>query len=127
MIPHPIRLRHPWETEPAGENCVLHRRRFNRPTSLDAWERVTLEIDRVCCAGEARLNGVSVGRLTPGEYFSADVTSLLQPNNELCMEIDPRSVLPNPPPSSTIYIINPDTPLGSPVGDVQLVIRATHS
>lgn len=127
MIPHPIRLRHPWETQPVGDSRVLHRRRFNRPTSLDDWERVTLEIDRVCCAGEISLNGNAVGTLAPGEYFSADVTEMLQSRNELRIEIDPASVLPKPPPSSTIYIIDPNAPLGSPVGDVQLVIRAIHS
>jgi hypothetical protein len=125
MIPHPIRLRHPWETEGSAAGNVTYRRKFNRPTGLDLWEQVTLEIDRAVVAGQVSLNGTSLGQLKPGEFFTADISSLLAPANELCVLADPRSALAAPPGSSSIYITDPDEPLGSPVGDVRLVIRST--
>lgn len=124
MIPHPIRLRHPWDSEPQPDGRILYRRQFNRPTGLDAWEQVSLEIDRAMVAGEVSLNGSSIGQLKPGVFFTADVTTLLAMANELCVLADPRSALPAPPPSASIYITAPNEPLGSPIGDVRLVIRS---
>jgi hypothetical protein len=126
MIPHSIRLRQPWEELPAESGRMLYRRRFNRPTGLDAWERVALEIDRAMLVGEVSLNGFLLGQLMPGQLFVADITPHLQAANELSVEADPQTVLPTPPQSNSIYIVDPTEPLGSPIGDVRLVIRAVH-
>ena len=94
MIPHSIRLRHPWDELPGGSpETVIYRRRFQRPTNLDASECVTLEIDRAICSGTVALNGIALGNLQAGEYFTAEVTSLLQSQNELSIEIDPKTRL----------------------------------
>ena len=131
MVPHPIRLRHPWDELPAADSGrVRYRRMFKCPTGLDTWERVWLEVDRIVFPGEIFLNVRSLGRLQPTEFFSADVTSLLQPNNELIVEVDRQAAGDSDnqahPVSHSAYIVEPDAPLGSPVGDVRLVIRASH-
>jgi hypothetical protein len=125
MIPHSIRLRHPWDELPGGTaETIIYRRRFQRPTNLDASECVTLEIDRAVCSGTVALNGIAIGNLQAGEYFAAEVTSLLQSQNELSFEIDPKTRLATTPETQTIYVVDPDEPPGSPIGDVRLVIRA---
>jgi len=136
MIPHPIRLRQPWDELPGtAPGRVVYRRRFKCPNDLDTWERVSLEVDRTLFSGEITLNGQPIGRLEPGQLFSADITQLLQPANELRAEVDPQTAAeclgqsaapPQPPPSHSIYIVDPDEPPGSPIGDVRLVIRAVH-
>ncbi len=124
MIPHPIRLRHPWESEPRADGQILYRRRFNRPTGLEAHEQVSLEIDRAMVAGQVSLNGASLGQLKPGEFFTADITSLIAEANEVAVVADPSTARTSPPPSSSIYISDANEPTGSPFGDVRLVIRA---
>ncbi|HZZ30137.1 MAG TPA: hypothetical protein VFE46_19220 [Pirellulales bacterium] len=127
MIPHPIRLQHPWDELPGPTpDRVLFRRRFNSPAALDTWERVSLEIDRAIFSGEASLNGTRLAPLTAGQFFSAEVTSLLKPANELLVEVDKHSQLPQPPASASVYVVDPHQPLGSPIGDVRLVIRTIH-
>ena len=125
MIPHTIRLRRPWEeVEGAVEGRKVFRRRFNRPTGLDAWERVTLEIDRVLFCGQVFLNGTLLGEFRPGEVFAAEITTALLSANELVAEVDPRTAVAGPVESASIYIVDPAEEPGSPIGDVRLVIRA---
>ncbi len=124
MIPHPIRLRHPWASEPQPDGRVIFRRNFNRPSGLDPWERVSLEVDRAIVAGQMSLNGTLLGELKPGEFFTTDITSLIADANEVCLLADPRTARTSPPPSSSIYISDANEPPGSPAGDVRLVIRA---
>jgi hypothetical protein len=127
MIPHPIRLRHPWDELPGTvPGRVLYRRRFKCPSGLDSWERVALEIDRTIFSGEITLNGQTIGRLESGQFFSADITQFLQPANELRAEVDPQTASPKPTPSASVYIVDPNEPPGSPIGEVRLVIRAMH-
>ncbi len=78
-------------------------------------------------AGQVSLNGTSLGQLTPGEFFTAEITSLIADANELAIDADPTTARTSPPPSTSIYIVDADQPLGSPVGDVRLVIRAAPS
>ena len=128
MIPHTIRLRRPWEkVEGGGADRKLFRRRFNRPTNLDAWESVTLEIDRVTMCGSLFLNGSLLGKFRPGEIFTADITSALQPANELLAAVDPRTRVVGPVESASIYIVDPAEEPGSPIGDVRLVIRTSST
>jgi hypothetical protein len=125
MLPHPIRLRHPWDETPSAiQGKVVYRRRFNSPTKLDSWEGVLLEIDRAIFCGEISLNGTVLGRLESGQFFSAEITALMRPSNELVAEVDCHSQLSPPPVSASVYIVEPDHPLGSPIGDVRLVIRS---
>jgi hypothetical protein len=136
MIPHPIRLRHPWDELPGDlPGSVVYRRVFNQPTGLDTWERVSLEVDRTIFSGEILLNGQSIGNMHAGQFFSADITQLLQPSNELHVKVAPPITSANPnaadansqlPPSHSAYIVDPNEPLGSPIGDVRLLIRSVH-
>ena len=124
MVPHPIRLRHPWESQPLATGQILYRRRFNRPTGLELHEQVALEIDRTMVAADVSLNGHPLGQIKPAEFFSADITELLAAANELTILADPLTALSAPPPSQSIYIADPDALPGSPVGEVRLVIRS---
>lgn len=127
MIPHTIRLRQPWEELPATTpGRAVFCRRFNRPTGLDTWERVLLEVDRMIFSGELSVNGTPIGQLKSGQLFTADITHLLQPSNELRAEVDCQSAAASPPPSASIYIVDPAEPIGSPIGDVRLVIRSAN-
>ena len=73
---------------------VVYRRVFKQPTGLDTWERVSLEVDRAIFSGEISLNGQSIGSMQAGQFFSADITQLLQPNNELHVKVDLQSRQP---------------------------------
>jgi hypothetical protein len=127
MIPHPIRLRHPWDELPGTvPGRATYRRRFNRPTGLDTWERVSLEVDRAIFSGEISLNGTNLGHFEAGQFFQADITRLLQAANELNVDVDHQTALSQPPPTTSVYAVGPDEPLGSPIGDVRLVIRTIH-
>ena len=127
MIPHSIRLRQPWDELPArASGRAIFRRRFNRPTGLDTWERVVLEVDRTIFSGEISVNDTPIGQLQSGQFFSADITALLQPSNEIQAEVDSHMAAVQPPPSASIYIVDPNEPLGSPIGEVRLVIRSAH-
>ncbi|HEY2882318.1 MAG TPA: hypothetical protein VGJ15_07795 [Pirellulales bacterium] len=124
MLPHPIRLRRPWEEVPtATQDRKAYLRRFNRPTGLDTWETVTLEIDRILYRGDVSLNGTPLGTIEVGEFFTSDITSLLRDANELCVEVDPATATAAAPVSHSVYIVEPDEPPGSPIGEVRLVIR----
>jgi hypothetical protein len=128
MIPHPIRLRQPWDEVPTkSADGKAYCRRFNRPTGLDAWETVCLEIDRAMYCGEVSLNGVSLGKLKTGELFVAEITALWKPANELVVEVDRATAVKGPIPSVSIYVIDPDEPPSSPIGEVRLLIRAVSA
>lgn len=136
MIPHPIRLRHPWDELPSRTSGrTIYRRLFKCPTGLDTWEHVFLEVDRILFSGEITLNGQPIGRLESAQFFSADITPLLQPANELQVEVDPQIAVTardqvdaprQSPPSHSLYITDPNEPPGSPIGDVRLLIRTVH-
>jgi hypothetical protein len=75
---HTIRLGEPWERTDLGGGHTRHRRRFGRPRTLDATERLWLVCDRPVAVV---LNGVELGAC---ERF--DITDHLQPRNELVIE-----------------------------------------
>jgi hypothetical protein len=123
---HSIRLRHPWvEISTTGE-LPKYRRRFNKPTGLDEWERVTLEIDRITHAGSVVLNGKPLGEFEPNGFFTAEITAMLQPANELIVDLATAEPVAGAPVSHSIYIVEPDTPLGSPFGAVRLTIQTVR-
>lgn len=90
MYPHPIRLRDPWESEPAGDGAVRHRRYFNSPTGLSPREQVWLVIEGSAGLATVALNGAELSD-TPnldeaaeqGTTWSCDVTRLIATRNEL--------------------------------------------
>jgi hypothetical protein len=124
MIPHPIRLRQPWDEVPAKQDgWIAFRRSFNRPTGLESHETVCIEIDRAVYCGDVALNGISLGSLETGDLFAAEITALLKASNELVVEVDPATALQGPIPSASIYVIDPNEPPSSPIGEVRLVIR----
>ena len=75
MPTHRIRLGPPWVASPDG---TLHTRRFGRPRTLDAGERVWL----VCHfpPADVSVNGQPVDAV-------ADITDLLQPRNEVVVRL----------------------------------------
>jgi hypothetical protein len=113
MSTHRIRLRGPWEyqalspfagvpdagrvTMPAawrdlfGDEAgrVLFRRRFNRPSNLDASGRVRLVFEGVRGGGEVRLNGRRLANLSPEQTrLVLDVSDALEPHCLLEVEMD---------------------------------------
>ncbi len=125
-------------------NCPAHRQAkpliaapSNNPPASMPGKRVFLEVDRTLVSAGVILNGHSIGHLEYGQYFSADITSLLQLNNELQVTVEtvsaPSATVsePNPanrqqPPSHSVYLTDPAEPIGSPIGDVRLLIRTVH-
>ena len=114
MYPHRIRLRGPWECEPLDSASgvvpppmrvtmpcrwhdaglpnfagrVRYRRRFGYPGRIDDVERVWLTFAGANDASEVTLNGAALGRSeTPGQLFEFEATPLLQPRNELVVEV----------------------------------------
>ena len=75
MATHRIRLGPPWVASPDG---TRHTRRFGRPRTLDADERVWL-----VCAFEPDAVTVN-GQTVPA---TADITSFLQPRNEIEIQL----------------------------------------
>ena len=66
------------------------RRRFGCPSNLDPNERVELVIDPLDAAGDVSLNAQPLGPLAPAPVATRfDVTLLLQPRNELLLDLRP--------------------------------------
>lgn len=83
---HTIRLGPPWSVTPeaAGER---HARKFGRPRTLDADERLWLVCAHVPGPAAVSVNGAVVGTAGAGGPFAADVTSLLRPRNEVVFAV----------------------------------------
>ena len=136
MYPHRIRLRGPWDCEPlAGEapgapapaggrmllpgrwadagladfsGTVRFRRRFGYPGQIDADERVWLTCAGLADRAHVALNATVLAHDQDGrEPFEFEITSLLQPRNELVMDV------------------TGSAPSGGPWGEVALEIRCT--
>ena len=79
---HTIRLGPPWQIT-ATDTDTRHIRKFGRPRTLDSNETLWLVCEHIPATGEVSLNGTLLGSpLVPGP-FAADITSLLQPRNEV--------------------------------------------
>jgi hypothetical protein len=104
--PHRIRLRGPWEYDATGgaagrgrlslpaalsgtalaehSGPVRFSRRFGYPGRIDAGERVWLLVEGLASAAAISLNGTDLGSAAEAGF---DVTSLLEPRNELTVEL----------------------------------------
>lgn len=78
---HRIRLGAPWEVVAEGER-TRHARKFGKPRLQAESERIWLVCDDVPAAAEVFLNGELLGGMEKGP-FAFDVTSQLQPRNEV--------------------------------------------
>jgi len=90
MKVHTIRLGEPWERTTLADGRVRHRRRFGRPRTLDANERLWLVGEQPMTAA---VNGMTLGT---AERF--DLTALLQPRNELVID------MPSPEPLGGVVL-----------------------
>ncbi|HEY7427700.1 MAG TPA: hypothetical protein VH682_25950 [Gemmataceae bacterium] len=88
MYPHRIRLRGPWECQRTADSGRRFRRRFGYPGRLDVWERVWLTFSRVGGRAIVRLNDRLLGCHEDTASFEFEVTSLLQPRNELVLDVE---------------------------------------
>ena len=79
---HRIRLGPPWQVA-ATDGGNRHTRKFGRPRTLDANERLWLVCEHVPGAGEVRVNGTLLASPGAPGPFAADITSLLLPRNEV--------------------------------------------
>jgi hypothetical protein len=86
VYPHRIRLRGPWTAELISGGTRF-RRRFGFPGRIDDYERVWLTCTGTSGPAAIWLNGTPLGRTVSGA-FEDDVTALLQPRNEVAVEVE---------------------------------------
>jgi hypothetical protein len=84
MLRHRIRLGPPWVVATA-DGRTRHARKFGRPRTLDAAERVWLTVTFVPGPTDVFVNGERVGSAEAGQPFAADITGLLNPRNEVVL------------------------------------------
>jgi hypothetical protein len=82
IVDHRIRLRGPWEVSADGGR-TRHARRFGRPRTLDAGERLWLVCTRVPGPADVLLNGTALATLPAAGPFAADVTDAMLARNEV--------------------------------------------
>ena len=97
---HTIRLGSPWDVA-AVAGGTRHTRKFGRPRTLDAHERVWLVCAHLPAGGEVQVNNTAVGKPDAPGPFAADVTALLRPRNEV------------------FFFIESDLPLGAVVLEIR--------
>lgn len=85
MSGHAIRLRGFWAVEVDGA-IVRHTRSAGRPGLPAAGETVWLVGARAPGDGRVLVNGRPAGEVRGGEPFAVEITSLLQPRNEITVE-----------------------------------------
>ncbi len=83
---HSIRLGPPWQVA-AVDGGTRHARKFGRPRTLDANERLWLVCAHVPGPVEVRVNGACVGTADAPGPFVADVTALLGQRNEVAFVV----------------------------------------
>ena len=67
---------------------VRFRRRFGYPGQIDDWERVWLTFEGASDRATIRLNGADLGAHVGDGPFEFEVTRLLQPRNELVVDVE---------------------------------------
>jgi hypothetical protein len=83
---HTIRLGPPWQVAATADG-TRHARKFGRPRTLDADERLWLVCEHVPGSAAIRVNGTAVGTVDAPGPFAADITSLLHPRNEVTLVV----------------------------------------
>lgn len=83
---HTIRLGPPWEVT-ISESGARHTRKFGRPRTIDANERVWLVCEHVPGAAVIYVNGANAGAIDAPGSFTTDITALLQSRNELAIAV----------------------------------------
>ncbi|QJW96019.1 hypothetical protein [Frigoriglobus tundricola] len=83
---HSIRLGPPWQSA-AVDGGTRHARKFGRPRTLDADERLWLVCAHVPGPVEVHVNGTRVGGADAPGPFAADITALLDPRNEVAFVV----------------------------------------
>jgi hypothetical protein len=86
LAAHAIRLGPPWQTT-ATDGAARHARKFGRPRTLDAGERLWLVCEHVPAAAEVHVNGTLLGALLAAGAFAADLTPLLATRNEVVFSV----------------------------------------
>ena len=90
---HVIRLRAPWDVEllEVASGSVRCTRQFNRPTGIEATDRVWLVIEGLTCSAAVSLNETPLGTAScspasdPPARF--DITPHLQPRNRIAIDL----------------------------------------
>ena len=98
---HTIRLRDPWDASPQAEGTIRFTRHFNRPTGLEAGERVWLVIEGASVPLTVTLNGHPVGQASrlppPVDAARYEITPLLKPRNKVEIELQSASATDGQP------------------------------
>jgi hypothetical protein len=84
---HQIRLRGPWAVTALPDGRTRHARKFGAPPALDPAERVWVTCGFVPGPAAVAVNGHPVGDADGGAAFAFDITSLLNPRNELTIDV----------------------------------------
>jgi hypothetical protein len=71
----------------ATDTGARHERKFGRPRTLDADERLWLVCEHVPGPTEVRVNGTTVGKSDTAGPFAADITALLLPRNAVSFAV----------------------------------------
>ncbi len=91
-LPPPLRMTLPCRWADGGlpdfTGRVRFRRRFGYPGQIDDYERVWLICEGVSDQATVRLNGADLGDIRGDGPFEFDATRLLQPRNELILDVD---------------------------------------
>jgi hypothetical protein len=83
---HTIRLGPPWQVT-TTDGGTRHARKFGRPRTLDAGERLWLVCEHIPGPAEVFVNGTLLGAPGAAGPFAADLTPLLQPRNEVVFAV----------------------------------------
>jgi hypothetical protein len=86
LVMHSIRLRGSW-TITSLASATQHQRKFGRPRTLDANERLWLVCNHIPGSAEVAVNGEVVATVAAPGPVAADITSLLQPRNTVVFTV----------------------------------------
>ena len=89
---HTIRLGPPWEVTPVA-GATQHSRKFGRPRTLDANERLWIVCAHLPPAARVLVNSQLVGMVSTAGPFAADITELLQPRNTVVLLVESADAL----------------------------------
>ncbi len=88
-----------WRESLGSDFCgrARYQRRFNRPTNLEADERVWLVLEAVDHQADVALNGHALGTMRDLQPARFDITATLEPSNQLTVDVSlPAAVFADP-------------------------------